>query len=219
MSISWVSFAAGFNSNSSFGITQLYPYRICWFTRRVIYYFVTIPVGSFLVVNFITFAFVAKKIIDHVRHATSRHQTYERAKRCVLVLLSSCVTQGIAWLLGPFLTFAEPEAGNVLEWFFVILNGLEGVWSILLYIIIRSQRIYEEKRVRAAVELSKTTSITSVRDKAPEKLKVNKTVTDSRREANVIERRRRRNSFDSFTDLHQARNVDPPLHEESSTSL
>jgi hypothetical protein len=147
ISLAWTSFAAGFNSNASYNITQLQGNKLCWFTRDVIYYFVTIPVGIFLLLNFLTIIFFAKHIINHVRRATSPHQSYERVKGCVLVLLSSCVTQGIGWLFGPFITFINPTAANVLGWFFVIFNGLEGVWTILLYIIIRSQRMDESKRV------------------------------------------------------------------------
>jgi hypothetical protein len=69
-------------------------------------------------------------------------------KRCVLVVLSSCITQGLAWLFGPFITFINPTARNVLGWFFIIFNGLEGVWAILLYMIIRSQRLDESRRGR-----------------------------------------------------------------------
>ena len=164
-SIAWTSFAAGFNSNSSFNITQLYPYKLCWFTRDVIYYFMTIPVCIFLLLNFITIIFVAKHIINHARNATSPHQSYERMKRCVLVLLSSCVTQGIGWLFGPFISFINPTAGEVLGWFFIIFNGLEGVWSILLYIFIRSQQIDEQKHVTAAIEISKSAGDSSNKEK------------------------------------------------------
>jgi hypothetical protein len=77
-------------------------------------------------------------------------------KRCVLVLLSSCITQGIGWLFGPFITIFSPTAGNILGWFFIIFNGLEGFWSILVYVIIRSQHMDEQKRVVAARELMKS---------------------------------------------------------------
>jgi hypothetical protein len=77
-------------------------------------------------------------------------------KRCVLVLLSSCITQGIGWLFGPFITILSPTAGNVLGWFFIIFNGLEGFWSIVVYTIIRSQHMDEQKRVIAAREFMKS---------------------------------------------------------------
>jgi hypothetical protein len=80
-------------------------------------------------------------------------------KRCVLVLLSSCVTQGVGWLFGPFITFLSPTGADVFEWFFIVFNGLEGLWSILLYIIIRSQRIDEQKRITAVVERTKSSSM------------------------------------------------------------
>jgi hypothetical protein len=156
ISITWVAFAAGFNSNSSFQITQLYPYKLCWFTPHVIYYFLTIPACFFISINIMIFILVGIRIINHVRNATSPHQSYERMKRCVLVLLSSCITQGIGWLFGPFITILNPTAGNILGWFFIIINGLEGFWSILVYVIIRSQHMDEQKRVVAARELMKS---------------------------------------------------------------
>ncbi len=157
ISITWVAFAAGFNSNSSFRITRLYAYKACWFTRDVIYYFLTIPACLFILINIIIFILVAKRIIEHVRNSTSPHQSYERMKRCVLVLLSSSFTQGIGWLFGPFITFVDPTAGNVLGWFFIIFNGLEGLWAIILYIIIRSQHVYEQKRVTVSKDLTEST--------------------------------------------------------------
>ncbi|CAF3609129.1 unnamed protein product [Rotaria socialis] len=161
ISIIWVSVAAGLNSNPSYNITQLYPYKLCWFTRDVIYYFLTIPVGVFLFLNILIFILVAHRIIEHVRNATSPHQSYERMKRCVIILLLSSVTQGIGWLFGPFLTIVDEKAGNILGWFFIIFNGLEGLWIILLYLIIRSQHMDEQKRSRAATELTKSTTVSS----------------------------------------------------------
>jgi len=162
ISITWVSFAVGFHSNPSYNITQLYPYKLCWFSRPALYYFLTIPVGIFIFVNIILFIAIAYRIINHVRYATSRHQTFERMKRCVLVLLSSCLTQGIGWLFGPVLSFVDPTAGEVLGWFFIVFNGLEGLWSLLLYVIIRSERMDEQKRVSAIRDLTEST-ITSSR--------------------------------------------------------
>ncbi|CAF3331679.1 unnamed protein product [Rotaria socialis] len=157
ISITWVSVAAGLNSNASYNITQLYPYKLCWFTRDVIYYFLTIPVGVFLFLNILTFILVAHRIINHARRATSPHQSYERMKQCVTILLLSSATQGIGWLFGPFLTFISSEAGNILGWVFVIFNGLEGLWVILLYIVIRSLRMDKQKHRVAAEHLTKST--------------------------------------------------------------
>lgn len=147
ISLTCVLLAIGLNTNSSITITRLYPYKFCWFSRDVIYYFVTIPVGVFLLVNIVTITLIARSIITHAFHAGTREQMSERLKRCVLVLLSSCVTQGLGWFFGPFITFANPSAGSILAWFFILVNGLEGFWSIMLYTLIRLQHIHEEKRV------------------------------------------------------------------------
>jgi hypothetical protein len=154
-----VGVAVGVNVNSSYNITHLYPYELCWFTHDVIYYFMTIPIGIFLLLNMITIILVSRSIITHARNAATSKQIKERLKRCVIILLSSCVTQGIGWVFGPFISLVGTTVGDALGWIFVILNGLEGLWSILLYVLIRSQRIDEQKHVSAAIEFSKSNEI------------------------------------------------------------
>jgi hypothetical protein len=195
ITIIWVAFAAGFNSNPTFKITELIPYRLCWFTHEVIHYFFTIPVCLFLLINLILFILVARRIINHVRNATSPHQSYERMKRCVIVLLSSCVTQGIGWLMGPPITFIEWKYAEGLAWIFVIFNGLEGLWAIILYAIIRSQRMDEQKRIIASKDLTKSTKLSSIKSKKNRKNSLNRSLTrrsqtmdkDSRNERNIFD--------------------------------
>ncbi|CAF4087729.1 unnamed protein product [Rotaria sp. Silwood2] len=91
-------------------------------------------------------------ILNHVQNATSSDRSYERMKRCVVILLLSCVTQGVGWLLGPFLTFVSEDRANVLGWFFNIFNGLEGLWGIILYIIILSEHTNKQKAAVATEE-------------------------------------------------------------------
>jgi hypothetical protein len=199
ISIAYVAFAAGFNSNSSYVITQLYAKKICWFTRSVIHYFVTIPICICLFLNIVMLIFVAKRLIAHARNATaSENRPYERMKRCVLILIASCVAQGIGWLLGPFLSFADEETANILGWIFVVCNGLEGFWTVLLYYLLRRMRVDEQKRQAPAKV---------IKDK--EKLKT-KQLRDNRRdreevvprtEPDQIERRRARRAQRSFDDI------------------
>jgi hypothetical protein len=204
ISIIWVAFAAGFNSNPSFQITQLIPYKLCWFTRDVIYYFLTIPVCLFILINIILFILVAVRIINHVQNATSPHQSYERMKRCVIVLLSSCLTQGIGWLFGPLITIVQPEAAKVLGWFFIVFNGLEGLWAIILYIIIRSQHMDEQKRVIAYKELTKSTSLPSIKSKKGRKNDLNRSLTRPSQTANNDSR----NEWQVFNDLYNLETED-----------
>ncbi|CAF0750346.1 unnamed protein product [Rotaria sordida] len=165
ISIICTSFAVGFNSNSSYNITQLYGNKLCWFTQDMLHYFMTIPIGIFLLLNLVTIVFVAKRILNHVRNATSPHHTYERMKQFVLVLLSSAVTQGIGWLIGPILTFVNADVGNILSWFFIVFSGLEGVWTILLYIIIRSEHMDKPKRYIDGNKRMKKFLLASVKNK------------------------------------------------------
>jgi hypothetical protein len=140
-------------------------------------------------------------------------------KRCVLVLLSSCVTQGIGWLFGPFLSFANPTAGQVLEWFFIVFNGLEGLWSILLYIIIRSQRIDEQKRVTAAVEITKSTSATDSKYRRSSNRNDRRRSSVRTGDIEIVQRNVRRDRTRVFDDLNESRTINWPVNEENSSSL
>ncbi|CAF4840725.1 unnamed protein product [Rotaria sp. Silwood1] len=221
VSITWVAFAAGFNSNSSFHITQLYPYKLCWFTRPAIYYFLTIPVGLFLIINIFIFIRVAQRMVSHARNATVHHGSFERRKQCVILLLFSCATQGIGWLFGPFLTIATPEAANVLGWFFIIFNGLEGLWVIILYAIIRLERIGEQIRILPAenIRKSRTSKLTTSKDKKSfeeENEKEDRRIT---RDTEVRYQNRRKQTSRSFDDFRDIVMMDPDVDDHSETSF
>ena len=151
-----LSFAIGFDSSHAYNITAIYSLKVCWFKREVIHYFLTIPVCIFLIINISILILVSRRILMHVRNATSPHATYERMKRCVAVLLSSCVAQGIGWLFGPLITVLDNDSATIFGWLFVICNGLEGLWTLCLYFIIRAQGLYEQKRVVAQKTLMQT---------------------------------------------------------------
>lgn len=167
ISIIAVGIAAGLNSNSSFVITRMYGKKICWFDTKVLWYFMTIPIGIFLLINLLVFILIVKCMINHARNATSPHQSYQRIKQCALLLIVSSIGQGIGWISGPFLSLGGSLSvgGDVAEWIFVIFNGLEGLWSILLYIIIRKEHMDEEKRVIAARDLKKIRHLKIKKDK------------------------------------------------------
>jgi hypothetical protein len=150
ISVIWVAFAAGFNSNSSFKISQLNPSKLCWFTHDVIHYFVIIPMCLFVLINIILFILVARNILNHVRNAPSSDQSHARIKQCVLILISLYVTQGIGWLLGPLILIPNSTSSTILGWLFIIFNGLEGLWLIILYTIIQINHIDEPRHVAAA---------------------------------------------------------------------
>ncbi|CAF1015156.1 unnamed protein product [Adineta ricciae] len=159
------SLAVGLNSNAALNITELYRFKLCWFSRSVNYYFLTIPACLFVLVNVVMLIIVGSRIVSHARHATSRHQSYERMKRCVLVLMSSSISQGVGWVFGPLIGIDNKITVTVFGWIFVILIGLEGLWTITLYIIIRLQHMDEAKRITAQKDLTKSTKIPSAKRK------------------------------------------------------
>ncbi|CAF0812413.1 unnamed protein product [Adineta ricciae] len=179
----FVSFAIGFYIRLSDQIIRLYPYKLCWFNRPSIYYFMTIPIGLSLITNLVTISFVAKSIITHARNAATSKQISERLKRCVIVLLSSCIFQGLGWIFGPLISFVNPMAGNVLTWLFIIINGLEGVWSVILYVLIRLQRLDEHKIVSAAMELPKAIANVPKKVKGGDKVSLSSTKNLRQRES------------------------------------
>jgi hypothetical protein len=131
-------------------------------------------------------------------------------KRCVLVLLSSCITQGVGWLFGPFISFLNPTGADVLEWFFIVFNGLEGLWSILLYIIIRSQRIDEQKRVTAVVERTKSKGMTESKNRTDrdERRRRSSVRTD---DIEIVQRNVQRSATHVFDDLNESRTINWPV--------
>jgi hypothetical protein len=160
-----VAIGAGLNSTLTSGIIVIYQKKICWFDRNFIYYFQTIPTGIFLLINIYLFLHIAKRMISHTQNATSPHRSYQRMKHCVLLLVFASISQGIGWLAGPFLLILDPESAKVFEWIFVIFNSLEGLWSILLYIVIQRQHMDEEKRVKAVKDLTKIKNLKIKKDK------------------------------------------------------
>lgn len=144
-----VAIGIGLNSRSSSDILRVHANQICWFSKDVIHYFMTIPTGIFLLINICLFILVARRMIQHTRNATSPHQSYQRMKQCIILLIASSISQGLGWITGPFLLIRNPDVGRGFEWVFVICNGLEGLWTILLYIVIRQQRLDETKRTTA----------------------------------------------------------------------
>jgi len=152
ISVIGLAFAVGFNSNPSNEISQIYLDKICWFSRSVIHYFLTIPICIFLAINLLIFIQVAKHNITHVKLKEKKELSYYiRRKKCIYILLTSCATQGFGWLFGPLMLVASPDAAEVLGWLFVIFNGLEGVWVILLYIVIEKEGIHDTQRYKDSI--------------------------------------------------------------------
>ncbi len=148
ISVIWLAFAAGFNSNPSNEITEIYVDKICWFNHSVIHYFLTIPICLFLGINLVMFIPVVKHNIRHTKIEEDQRLNYMRRKKCIYILLTSCITQGFGWLFGPLILVANPTAAEVLGWFFIIFNGLEGLWAILLYIVVEKEGMNDNARDR-----------------------------------------------------------------------
>ncbi|CAF3389562.1 unnamed protein product [Rotaria sp. Silwood2] len=144
--IIYMAIAAGINSNPSNEFSEIYLGKICWFNRTVIHYFLTIPICLFLATSIFLIIWVAKRMITHANETVSDIVRHNRRKQCLIVVLISCVTQGLGWLFGPLMLIADPKSGEVLGWLFVIFNGLEGVWIIILYIIARKEHLDETLR-------------------------------------------------------------------------
>ncbi|CAF1263828.1 unnamed protein product, partial [Didymodactylos carnosus] len=86
--------------------------------------------------HFTTFALIWLPLNEINQAGQKLEQGKERRKKVILVLLSACITQSLAWIFGPFLRISY-TAALAIEWIFIVCNGLEGVWAILLYLLVR----------------------------------------------------------------------------------
>jgi hypothetical protein len=157
ISIACVFVPAGLHINSSFNIIELYPYKLCWFNRNAIFYFITIPASIFLLLNTIIIIFAGNHGINHGEYAEKSYQSYKQMKQCISILSLSCVTQGVGWIFGSVILSVDPTIASVFGWIFLILNGLEGIWTILLYMIIQSERLDRQKHAHAHEEITNAT--------------------------------------------------------------
>ena len=185
-----VSLAAGLQSNPSNKITNIVEGKICWFTPGVIHYFLTIPTSLFLAANIFMFVLVARRMIRYARNAPnpSEHAQYVRRKRCVILILSSCVTQGLGWLFGLLIVAGGPASADVVGWFFNIFNGLEGLWSIILYILIRREGL-DEDRISRPPRRPSTTKLDREYDSPSMRRSDRRTESRDEREFHNIDRR------------------------------
>ena len=140
--------AIGVHLHSSVKVFVLQQEKFCWFNQKVLHYFLTIPVTVFLIINMILLILVIRNIMKHVRNASSAIHLKKRRAKCITVLLCSAITQGIGWLFGPVITLGPESMQVVFSWIFDICNALEGFWTIILYLLIRSQKLHISKLVR-----------------------------------------------------------------------
>jgi hypothetical protein len=140
-------------------------------------------------------------------------------KRCIIVLLSSCLTQGIGWFFGPFLTNINPTAGQVLGWFFIVFNALEGFWAIILYIIIRSQHMDEQKRVISLRDDKKLKSRKSDKYKNLS-TDVNKNESGiEKRSTEVVDQDIEQQISYLFDDLHDLQSMSWPVNDDDDDDI
>ncbi|CAF4138602.1 unnamed protein product, partial [Rotaria socialis] len=110
-------------------------------------------------------------------------------------------------LFGPFISFVSPTGGDVLEWFFIIFNGLEGVWSIILYIIIQLQGMEEQKRVTAIVELTKTSSIGVSKGEKSSSKNARRKDNAERENSGIVERNIWQESVHGFDSINKTAHI------------
>ena len=133
IAIIFMACAAGVNSKASYRICEIHGGKICWFSTKSIHYFLTMPICIFLAISIFWIILIAKGTLDYARHAPQDPWATKRLKEYLIVLLTSCMTLGLGWIFGPLILITNPGVAKVLGWFFVIFNGLEGLWGILLY--------------------------------------------------------------------------------------
>ena len=133
IAIIFMACAAGVNSKGSYRICEIHGGKICWFSTKSIHYFLTMPICIFLAISIFWIILIAKGTLDYTRYAPQDSRANKRLKEYLIVLLTSCMTLGLGWIFGPLILITNPGVAKVLGWIFVIFNGSEGLWGILLY--------------------------------------------------------------------------------------
>ncbi|CAF3095422.1 unnamed protein product, partial [Rotaria sp. Silwood2] len=211
--IIYMAIAAGINSNPSNEFSEIYLGKICWFNRTVIHYFLTIPICLFLATSIFLIIWVAKRMITHANETVSDIVRHNRRKQCLIVVLISCVTQGLGWLFGPLMLIADPKSGEALGWLFVIFNGLEGVWIIILYIIARNEHIDEKPSLRPESD----TPLDEIRDRTSEP-ETDDPNTDRRPpQLQYLRSDTPRHSYTDLSEVNICHRVDPDDNDEKQT--
>ncbi|CAF0989202.1 unnamed protein product [Didymodactylos carnosus] len=118
----------------------------CKFSESYVYFFITIPISIFILINILMIILVAKHIVPNSETLKlSIIQKSKRRKHVVLLILASCATQGIAWLtcccmFMPFLT-KIPLPICFMQWITLICICIsEGIWTIIVYAIILKKK-------------------------------------------------------------------------------
>ncbi|CAF0785947.1 unnamed protein product [Adineta ricciae] len=126
-----------FNSNPPNQITRTVKGKLCWFKTEshINDYFLTIPIVLFLALNTILLFVVIIYLFFSTRRTDMPEVKNIRLQRMFIILLISCFTQGFGWLFGVVIPGVDQKAGGVLVWFFIIFNGLEGLFTVIAYVI------------------------------------------------------------------------------------
>lgn len=142
-SIIWLGAALGTNSKSGSSITQANNQKLCWFTTNYFHIFLTTPICILLAANALLCTLV---VIYNARHSCAHNDDVLVSvcairKRTMYIILVSAGSQGFGWIFGPLISIVSEDAAVVVGWLFIIINGLEGVWILILYFIIEKNRL------------------------------------------------------------------------------
>lgn len=150
-SLIFVLVAVGVNSQTENGITQANAKKICWFTKSYMYAFLITPVCILLGINLYILFRVCQYNLRHEKELHEKHKdegfktVCRHRRQCAWILIGCTITQGLGWIFGVLIVIATAAdnaiAGTVFSWFFIIINGSEGVFAILLYYLISKKSI------------------------------------------------------------------------------
>ena len=153
----FVIVASALHSNPSNKIMAVVQSKLCWFTPEKNHFFLTLPVclicAAMLVLTILTSkkAWHYRRTDSRIGYRTGIQRAVEvsqmkhrrRRDKAAGVILASGLLQSVVWMTGPLLRIENPTSATALQWIFIIINGLEGVWAILLYLIVRRDGLDE----------------------------------------------------------------------------
>jgi hypothetical protein len=125
--------------------------QICWFRSAFIHGFLSIPLLVFIGINILILFGITVYLCRFSIYQKTIQQSEQRILIAVKIWLGSCITLGIAWVVGPFLDMMikdqNQKSAMVAQWIFALFIGLEGLWVLLVNIIFYyDQRIQTKAR-------------------------------------------------------------------------
>lgn len=125
----------------------------CWFNTSVIFRVISIPILIFIGLNLLIIFAITIRLFQFILGRRMAQTSEKRMIISIMIWLSLCITLGVGWIFGPFLSFITTEKNRssssmIIQWIFGLFIGLEGLWVLIINVIFYSNQKINMKNRR-----------------------------------------------------------------------